>query len=167
MAAVDVQIERATERDVPLVLELIEALAEYEKLSHEVVATEERLRDTLFGPRRSAEAAIAYAGRDAVGFAVWFYNYSTFLARPGVYLEDLFVKPEWRGQGIGRRLLSYVASVAVAASAGRMEWAVLNWNEPAIGFYKRLGARPMDEWTVYRLTGEGLRQLAGESESPL
>ena len=150
---------------MPLVLRLITALADYEKLSTEVVATEAELHATLFGDRPSADVAIAYAADEPVWFAVWFHNYSTFLGRPGVYLEDLFVMPAWRGRGIGRQLLSYVAGVAVATSAGRMEWAVLNWNESAIGFYKRLGARPMDEWTVYRLTGDGLRQLAAESEA--
>jgi len=106
--------------------------------------------------------AIAYEGEEAVGFAVWFHSYSTFLGRAGLYLEDLFVVPQWRGRGIGRQLLAYVARVAVARGCGRMEWSVLNWNEPAIRFYRRMGARAMDEWTVYRLTGETLTQLAGE-----
>jgi GNAT superfamily N-acetyltransferase len=118
------------------------------------------LTASLFGARPAAEVAIAYLGADAVGFAVWFHNYSTFLGRAGVYLEDLFVMPECRGQGIGRKLLAHVAGVAVARGAGRMEWSVLDWNEPAIAFYRALGAAPMDDWTVYRLTGEALNRVA-------
>ena len=156
------RIERATARDVPLILSLIKALAEYERLADEAVATEAALRESLFGPQAGAEVAIAYAGEEPVGFAVWFHNYSTFLGRAGLYLEDLFVLPQWRGRGIGRQLLAYVAGVAVARGCGRMEWSVLNWNEPAIRFYRRMGARAMDEWTVYRLTGEALTQLGGE-----
>jgi GNAT superfamily N-acetyltransferase len=156
----DVRIEAATEADVPLVLGLIRSLAEYERLEREVVATEDGLRATLFGARPAAEVAIARTGDGAVGFAVWFHNYSTFLGRPGLYLEDLFVLPEWRGRGVGRRLLAHVAGVAVARGCGRMEWSVLDWNEPAIGFYRRMGARAMDEWTVYRITGEALERLA-------
>jgi GNAT superfamily N-acetyltransferase len=156
----DFRIERATARDVSLILSLIKALAEYERLADHVVATEAGLRESLFGPQAGAEVVIAYAGSEAVGFAVWFHSYSTFLGRAGLYLEDLFVLPQWRGRGIGRQLLAYVARVAVARGCGRMEWSVLNWNEPAIGFYRRMGARAMDEWTVYRLTGETLTQVA-------
>lgn len=153
-------IEPATERDVPVILNFIKGLAEYEKLSHEVVATEASLRATLFGPRRTAEVIIGYAGTEPAGFAVFFHNYSTFLGRPGLYVEDLFVLPQWRGRGLGRRLLAYVADLAVKRGCGRLEWAVLDWNEPAIRFYQSLGARPMEEWTVYRLTGDALERLA-------
>ena len=155
-----VQIAPATEKDVPVILELIQGLAVYERLAHEVVATPESVRESLFGEHAAAEVVIAYPDQEPVGFAVWFRNYSTFLGRAGLYLEDLFVKPERRGQGIGRTLLAHVASVAVARGAGRMEWSVLDWNEPAIGFYRAIGAVPMDGWTVYRLTGDALEQLA-------
>ena len=168
----DVRIDPAREQDVPLILRLIKALAEYERLSHQVVATEATLRDTLFGPNPSAEAAIAYAlsgrsgdaakadGNEPVGFAVWFYSYSTFLSRPGLYLEDLFVLPAWRGRGIGQALIRHLARIAVERGCGRMEWSVLDWNEPAIRFYRSLGARAMDQWTVYRLTGDALARPA-------
>ena len=129
-------------------------------MSDAVVATEARLRDSLFGTNPSAEAAIARVERDAVGFALWYQNYSTFLAKPGLYLEDLFVLPDWRGRGVGAALLGHLARIALERDYGRMEWSVLNWNEPAIGFYRRIGAKPMDEWTVYRLTGDDLRRLA-------
>jgi len=158
----DIRIEPAREQDVPLILQLITALAEYERLQQEVVATEATLHDTLFGPTPRAEAVIAYVGPEAAGFAVWFHNYSTFLGRPGLYLEDLFVRPEWRTRGVGRALLAHLARVALARGCGRMEWAVLDWNSPAIEFYRRIGARPMDEWTVYRLTGEAINRLAGD-----
>ena len=156
----DVRIETATVHDVPLLLSLIRALAEYERMSDAVVATEASLRDSLFGTTPCAEAAIAHVDRDAVGFALWFQNYSTFLAKPGLYLEDLFVLPDWRGRGVGAALLGHLARIALERDYGRMEWSVLNWNEPAIGFYRRIGARPMDEWTVYRLAGDDLRRLA-------
>lgn len=156
----EVRIEPADVRDVPVVLSLIEALAEYERLAHEVVATEADVRESLFGATPHAEAVVARAGTEAVGFAVWFHNYSAFLSRPGLYLEDLFVLPAWRGRGIGQALLRHLARVAVERGCGRMEWAVLDWNDPAIGFYRRIGARPMDEWTVYRLTGDALERLA-------
>ena len=155
-----VRIATATERDVPVILDLIHALAAYERLEHDVVATPERLRDSLFTAHAAAEVIIAYLDQEPVGFAVWFQSYSTFLGRAGLYLEDLFVKPERRGQGIGRTLLAHVASVAVARGAGRMEWSVLDWNEPAIGFYRAIGAVPMDAWTVYRLTGDALNRVA-------
>lgn len=155
-----VRIAPAAAADAPLLLALITALAEYEQLAGEVVASEESLRASLFGPQPAAHAVIAYAGDEAVGFAVWFHNYSTFLSRRGLYLEDLFVRPEWRGRGIGRALLRYLAGVAVARQCGRMEWSVLDWNTSAIGFYRRIGAVPMAEWTVYRLTGEALHRLA-------
>jgi GNAT superfamily N-acetyltransferase len=119
-----------------------------------------RLRDTLFGAKPTAEAVVARVGSDAVGFALWFHNYSTFLAQPGLYLEDLFVLPAWRGRGVGAALLRHLARVASEQGCGRMEWSVLNWNESAIGFYRKMGARPMDGWTVYRLTGDDLRRAA-------
>lgn len=156
----DVRIEAATVHDVPLLLDLIRALAEYERLSNTVVATEVRLRESLFGTQPCAQAAIAHVGPEAVGFALWFQNYSTFLAKPGLYLEDLFVLPDWRGRGVGSALLRHLARIALERECERMEWSVLNWNEPAIGFYRKIGARPMDEWTVYRLTGEDIRNLA-------
>lgn len=156
----EVRIELATVRDVPRILGLITALAEYEKLTHEVVATEAALQESLFGSTPHAEAVIARAGSEAVGFAVWFHSYSTFLSRRGLYLEDLFVLPAWRGRGVGRALLRHLARVAIERGCGRMEWSVLDWNDPAIGFYRSIGARPMDEWTVYRLTGDALRRVA-------
>jgi len=155
---------RAGERaDVPLIAELIRSLAQYERLEREVTMTEEKLDRALFGPRPYAETLIAEddAGK-AVGFALFFHNFSTFLAQPGIYLEDLFVLPEHRGAGIGRALLERLAQIAVERGCGRMEWAVLDWNESAIRFYERLGARPNSEWTVYRLAGEPLRELAGK-----
>ncbi len=156
------RIAPATEKDIPVILRLIEGLAEYEKLSHEVVATEASLRESLFGSLRVAEVVIVYTGTEPAGFAVFFHNYSTFLGRPGIYLEDLFVLPEWRRRGLGTQLLAHVAREAVARKCGRLEWAVLDWNEPAIAFYKKLGARAMDEWTVYRVTGDALKKLASE-----
>jgi GNAT superfamily N-acetyltransferase len=156
------RIERATERDVPLILSLIKALAEYERMAGEVTATEEGLRQTLFGPHPSAEVVIAYAGRTPAGFALFFHNYSTFLGKPGIYLEDLFVVPEARGHGYGRQLLAYLARLASERGCGRLEWSVLDWNETAIGFYKKLGAVPMEDWTIFRLTGDGLHELAGQ-----
>jgi GNAT superfamily N-acetyltransferase len=156
----NVQIDPATPQDVPLLLRLIKALAEYERMSDQVVATEADVHRNLFGEKALTEAAIARVNGEPAGFALWFYNYSTFLGRPGLYLEDLFVLPERRGAGIGRALLAHLATVAVSRNCGRMEWSVLNWNEPAIGFYRSLGAVPMDEWTVYRLTGDALARLA-------
>ena len=156
----DIRIDAATPDDVPLLLRLITALAEYERMTDQVVATEADVRAALFGDRPAAEAVIARAGGEAVGFALWFYNYSTFLGRQGLYLEDLFVLPEQRGRGIGRALLIHLARVAVSRNCGRMEWSVLDWNEPAIRFYRSLGAEPMDEWTVFRVTGDALTRLA-------
>jgi GNAT superfamily N-acetyltransferase len=147
---------------VPVIAELIRGLARYEKLEHEVVMTEEKLTDTLFGDRRYAETLIAEEDGAPIGFALFFHNYSTFLAQPGIYLEDLFVVPEQRGQGVGRALLERLAQIALDRGCGRLEWAVLDWNKPAIGFYERLGAKPNSGWTVYRLTGESLHALAGQ-----
>ena len=148
--------------DVPVIAELIRGLARFEKLEHEVVMTEEKLTDSLFGERPYAETLIAEDGDTPVGFALFFHNYSTFLAQPGIYLEDLFVLPEARGLGVGRALLERLAQIAVDRGCGRLEWAVLDWNTDAIRFYERLGAQPNAEWTVYRLTGEPLRALAGQ-----
>jgi GNAT superfamily N-acetyltransferase len=153
-------IDPTTESDLPLILAFIKALADYERMTADVVANLDTLRASLFGPSPSAEVVIARLNAEPVGFAVWFHNYSTFLGRRGLYLEDLFVLPAWRGRGIGRALLTYLARVAVARDCGRMEWSVLDWNEPAIRFYERLGARPLDTWTGYRLAGDALAQLA-------
>jgi GNAT superfamily N-acetyltransferase len=154
-------IEQASERDVPVILRMIKGLAEYERLLDQVSATEDQLRATLFGPRPAAEVLIGYADTEPVGFALFFHNYSTFLGQPGVYLEDLFVLPEWRGHGLGGMLLKRLAAIALERDCGRLEWSVLDWNTPAIRFYRSLGARAMDEWTVYRVTGEALRRLGG------
>lgn len=159
-----VTIRSAQPADVPLIRELIEGLAEYERLRHECVATDERLRSTLFGERPYAEVIIADVDGVAAGFALFFHNYSTFLARPGIYLEDLFVRPHMRGHGVGKALLRHLASLAVARDCGRLEWSVLDWNEDAIGFYRALGARPQDEWTVFRVTGDALTRLASGEE---
>jgi GNAT superfamily N-acetyltransferase len=157
----DFRIVPAGSADVPEILRLIRALAEYEKLSHEVVATEDGLHEALFGVRPVGEALLAVIDGRPIGFALFFANLSTFLGRAGIYLEDLFVEPEFRGRGIGRALLHAVAKIAVERNCGRLEWSVLDWNTPAIEFYKRAGARPMDEWTIFRLTGESLRSFAG------
>lgn len=154
------RIDAATAADVPLILDFVRQLAAYERLSHEVTATEEQLRTTLFGAQAGAEVLIAREGETALGFALFFRNYSTFLGKPGIYLEDLFVRPEHRKRGVGRALLRHIARLAVERGYGRFEWSVLDWNEPALRFYRSLGARPMDEWTVYRLSGEALRDFA-------
>lgn len=146
--------------DVPLILALIRELAEFEKLSHEVVATEAQLRETLFGPRPAAEVLIGEVEGRPVGFALFFSSYSTFLAKPGLYLEDLYVQPAWRSRGLGRLLLGHMARIAIQRDYGRMEWSVLDWNEKAIRLYRSLGAEPMSEWTVQRLSGKPLRALA-------
>ena len=153
-------IRSAAHTDAPLILALIRELAEYERLAHEVVATEESVRETLFGARRYAEVILAEVENDPVGFALFFHNYSTFLARPGIYLEDLYIRPEMRGRGYGKALLVRLARIALERNCGRFEWAVLNWNESAIRFYRSLGALPEDAWTVYRVKGETLRALA-------
>jgi len=156
----DIRIARAQERDVPLILELIRGLAEYERLADQVVATEAGLRDALFGAEPAAEVVIAYADDRPAGFALFFHNFSTFLGRRGLYLEDLFVKPELRRLGVGRRLLTELARIAVERGCGRFEWSVLDWNAPAIEFYKSLGAKPLDDWTTFRMTGDALNALA-------
>jgi GNAT superfamily N-acetyltransferase len=150
----------ATAADVPQILAFIRALAEYERLLHEVVATEAGLRAALFGPRPYAEVVLAEDAGQPIGFALFFHTFSTFLGQPGIYLEDLFVVPAARSRGVGRALLGHLAKLAVERGCGRVEWAVLDWNAPAIGFYRRLGAVPNDEWTVYRLTGPPLAALA-------
>jgi GNAT superfamily N-acetyltransferase len=160
-----ITIRTATVADTPQILAFIRALAEYEKLSDACVATETTLSETLFGDRRYAEVLIAdYNGKPA-GFALFFHNYSTFLAKPGIYLEDLFVDPDLRGKGVGKALLARLAKLAVERNCGRLEWSVLDWNEPSIGFYKSLGAVPMDEWTIFRLTGDALGNLASQDGS--
>lgn len=153
-------IRPATAADVPIILELIRALAEYERAPNDVVATEKILNETLFGKKPAAEVLLLFEMKNAVGFAVFFHNFSTWLGRPGLYLEDLFVRPEHRGKGYGRALLIELAKIARERNCGRMEWAVLDWNEPAIEFYRKLGAKFMDEWTVFRLTRDEIAKLA-------
>jgi GNAT superfamily N-acetyltransferase len=155
-------IRPATEQDSALILGFIRKLAEYEKLSHEVVATEAALRNYLFGARPMAEVILAYWAGQPVGFALFFYNFSTFLGKPGIYLEDLFVDLEQRGKGIGKALLAHLARIATERDCGRLEWSVLDWNEPSIRFYRKLGAESKDDWTTYRLTGDALQKLAAE-----
>jgi GNAT superfamily N-acetyltransferase len=159
----EIEIRVATEDDVPLILALIKELAEYERLSHEVVATEEMLRDSLFGERRVAEVLIGHHEGEPVGFALFFHNFSTFLGKPGIYLEDLYVRQGCRGMGFGRALLARLAKLARERGCGRLEWWVLDWNEPAIRLYKAIGAVPMEDWTVYRVTVEALDELATKS----
>ena len=154
-------VRPATVADVPLILTFIRALAEYERLLDQVVATEDGLREALFGPRPYAEVVIAEEPDRPLGFALFFHTFSTFLGQPGLYLEDLFVIPEARGRGVGKALLAQLARLALERGCGRVEWAVLDWNLPAIRFYDSLGARPNEEWTVYRLTGAPLAALAG------
>jgi GNAT superfamily N-acetyltransferase len=153
-------IRPATPDDVAAIARLIRALAEYERLSHEVLLDESLLHEHLFGQRRYAEVLLAEDEGGVVGFALFFHNYSTFVGKPGIYLEDLFVEPAHRGRGHGKALLTELAKIAVARNCGRLEWTALDWNEPAIGFYRSLGARAMDDWTVFRLTGAALEKLA-------
>ena len=154
------KIRDATISDVPIILHLIRDLATYERAPNDVVATEQGLREVLFGPEPSAKVVLIFEGEEAMGFAVYFFNFSTWLGRPGLYLEDLFVKPETRGRGYGRALLIHLAKIARDHGCGRMEWAVLDWNEPAIQFYRKLGATPLEDWTVFRLTQDGINRLA-------
>jgi GNAT superfamily N-acetyltransferase len=153
-------IRPATVADVSIILELIRALAEYERAPNDVVATEQILQETLFGKKPAAEVLLLFENEIAAGFALFFHNFSTWIGRPGLYLEDLFVRPEHRGKGYGRALLIELAKIARERNCGRMEWAVLDWNEPAIQFYHKLGAKPMDEWTVFRLTRDEIAKLA-------
>src|SRR5579863_3358382 len=158
-----VRIRSATPADVPLILGLIRELAEYEKMLPQVTASEADLRNSLFGPKPAAECVIAEQDSKPAGFALFFHNFSTFLGKPGLYLEDLYVKPQLRGKGLGRRLLAHLAALAMSRGCGRFEWAVLDWNEPAIRFYKSLGARTMESWKINRLTGDALKALAAEA----
>ena len=163
-----IQIDPATERDVPQILEFIRGLAEYEKLAHACVATEEAVRKTLFGPRAYAEVLIARLDGVAVGFALFFHNYSTFLAKPGIYLEDVFVPLKYRNKGIGKALLKRLAQIAQERDCGRLEWSVLDWNEPSIEFYKKIGATVMQDWRICRMTAEQIAKLAETKQaSPL
>jgi GNAT superfamily N-acetyltransferase len=155
-----IRIAAAESQHVPLLLSLIRELAEFERLLDQVSASEEQLRESLFGQHRYAEVVIAWLGEEPVGFALFFHNYSTFLAKPGIYLEDLYVRPPFRGEGCGKALLRYLAQLAVERACGRLEWSVLDWNQRAIDFYESLGAKPLDEWTMYRVTGEALEKLA-------
>jgi GNAT superfamily N-acetyltransferase len=155
-----ISIRPAVEGDVALILQFIRDLAQYEHLEHQVVATEEMLREALFGSRPYAEVVLACLNGEPVGFALFFHNFSTFLGQAGIYLEDLYVRPEARGHGVGRRLLTWLAATAVSRGCGRLEWAVLDWNEPSIRFYRNLGAVAQDDWTTYRVTGPALNQLA-------
>jgi GNAT superfamily N-acetyltransferase len=156
------EIRQATEDEVPIILAFIKKLAGYERLSNEVVATEQSLRQALFGERPTAEVAIGYFEQKPVGFVLFFHNFSTFLGRPGIYIEDLFVDEPYRRRGFGRALLLHVARLAKERRCGRLEWSVLDWNEPAIRFYQKLGATPLAEWTVYRIAGASLENLASE-----
>ncbi|HEX4639359.1 MAG TPA: GNAT family N-acetyltransferase [Chthoniobacterales bacterium] len=161
MSTQNFSIRPATVADLPVILELIRALATYERAPNEVSATEEILRETLFGEKPAAEVLLLFEDEVAAGFAVFFHSFSTWLGRPGLYLEDLFVRPEHRGKGYGRALLVELAKIARARNCGRLEWAVLDWNEPAIQFYRKLGANAQDEWTVFRLTRDEIGKLAG------
>jgi GNAT superfamily N-acetyltransferase len=156
------RITPAQESDAALILSFIRKLADYEKLSHEVIATEDQIREHVFGANPVAEVLLAYWGGEPVGFALYFRNFSTFLGQAGIYLEDLFVEPAHRGKGIGKALLVRLAKIAVERGYGRLQWAVLDWNTPSIEFYRSLGAVPLDDWTVYRVTGEALEQLASK-----
>ena len=158
--APDIRIVPATERDVPAILSLIKALADYERIADELETTEDALRDALFGEWPAAEVVLAYVGTELAGQAIFYHNFSTVLGRRGLFLEDLFVLPAYRKRGVGRRLLSHLARIAIERRCGRMEWWVLDWNESAIRFYRSIGAVPMDEWTTYRLVGDGLARLA-------
>jgi GNAT superfamily N-acetyltransferase len=155
------EIRPATADDVPLVLSFVKQLADYEKLSHMVVATEASLREALFGEQPGAEVLLAFAEGEPVGFAVYFHNFSTFLGRRGLWLEDIFVRPERRGHGYGKALLLAVARIAQERGCGRFEWAALDWNTPAWDFYRSLGATPLEDWTIFRVTGAALEKLAG------
>lgn len=157
----DFRIRFAEEKDLKLIFDFIKELADYEKLLHEVVATEEVLRDSLF-VRKAAEVVIAEYKEEPIGFALFFHNFSTFLGKPGIYLEDLYIRPEMRGRGYGKTLLSFLANLALERNCGRFEWWCIDWNEPSIEFYKSIGAEPMDEWTVYRVHGDALTDLAEE-----
>lgn len=155
----------AAAADTPVILRCIRGLAEYERLTDQVVATEELIHETLFGERPAAEVVLAFDGEEAAGFALFFHNYSTFLTRPGIYLEDLFVFPRFRGRGLGKQLLAHLARIAVDRRCGRFEWAVLDWNVDAIRVYEGVGARPVNDWIIYRLTGDALARLADKARA--
>ena len=155
----NLKIKKAKLKDVPLVLSLIKELAEYEKLTHEVIASEKDLSRNLFGPKKFAEVLLGYYNNEPTGMALFFHNYSTFEGKPGIYLEDLYVKPEFRGKGIGKALLLKLIRIAGKRKCGRVEWAVLDWNQPAIDFYKKLGAEPMDSWKIFRLTKDKIKMI--------
>lgn len=161
-ASPQLRVQAATQQDVPLLLEMARGLAVYERMPKAVTATEADLLKHLFGPRPAAEAAIGYVDDTPAGMVVFYSTFSTFVGQPGIYLEDIYVDEPWRGHGLGRVLMQYVAKLSVARGCGRFEWSVLDWNAPAIGFYEKLGARPQDDWTMYRLQGEALAQLAAE-----
>ena len=163
MTGDNIRIRKAKERDLPLILDFIEGLAEYERLRDSCVATEAKLKQTLFGDRPAAEVIIASVDETPMGFALFFHNYSTFLAQRGIYLEDLFVKPEGRGHGVGYALLSELARIAIERDCGRLEWAVLDWNQLAIDFYTRIGAKPLSDWQIFRMTDGPLHELAAHS----
>ena len=162
----ELTLTMATEQDLPQILGFIKALAEYERLADAVVATEEGLRRSLFGPRPYAECVIARLNGEPAGFALFFHNFSTFLAQPGIYLEDLFVNPEFRGRGVGRALLRHLARLTRERNCGRLEWSVLDWNAPSVRFYRSLGAVPMEEWTTYRVAGEALERMSETTRNP-
>jgi GNAT superfamily N-acetyltransferase len=159
---INLEIKFASINDVPLILHFIKELAQYEKLLDQVVATEENLRDSLFGNKKYAEVILAHVDNIPAGFALFFHNFSTFLGKPGIYLEDLYVVPDMRGKGVAKKILSFLAKLAIDRDCGRLEWSVLDWNKPAIDFYKNIGATPMDEWTVQRVTGQALIDLANK-----
>jgi GNAT superfamily N-acetyltransferase len=164
---VEVQIIPAKEPHAPLVLEFIRKLAEYEKLNDQVAADENSLRESLFGARPAAEALLAYWDAEPAGFAVFFQNFSTFAGRPGIYIEDVFVEPALRGHGIGKALFLYIAQLAKERGCARLEWSVLDWNRPAIEFYRKLGAVPLEQWMIFRLTGDALDRLANQEDFPI
>jgi GNAT superfamily N-acetyltransferase len=160
--ATEVRIVPASVDEIPIILRMIRGLAEYERLAADVVATEDGLRDALFGPKPYAEVVMGYMGSEPAGFALFFHSFSTFRGAPGLYLEDLFVDPHWRGRGVGRKLLAHLAAIAVDRGCHRMEWSVLDWNESAIAFYRTAGARLLDDWRIFRLTGDALRALGAQ-----
>ena len=165
MSQANLTIRNATENDVPLLLEFVKALADYERLSHLVTATEASLRESLFGAQPGAHSLLAFEDDTPVGFAVYFHNFSTFLGRRGMWLEDLFVTPKYRGRGYGKALLHRVGQIAYERGCGRFEWSVLDWNTPSIEFYRRLGAQPLSDWTIFRMTGRSLEQFANTRPS--
>ncbi len=158
-----IEIRRATEDDIPLILDLIKDLAAYERLSDEVVATEDVLREFLFGTRPYAEVILGYYDGTPAGYILFFYNFSTFIGRPGIYIEDIYVREAHRGKGLGKALFKYTAALAANRNCGRLEFAVLNWNEPSIRFYKHFGAKLMDDWSLYRIAGRALQDLGDSS----